>query len=149
MPTAKATARILIPVIKGLDSASALIDLGVRLWMANVFFKSGLASLHDWETTMDLFKYEYHVPLLSPSVAAVLGTGAELVFPVLLVIGLATRFSAGALFIFNVIAVISYPTLGEAGLKDHTYWGILLLVTLLHGPGKISIDHFIRRKWMW
>ena len=112
------------------------------------FFKSGLASLHDWETTIDLFKYEFHVPLLSPFVAAVLGTGAELVFPVLLVIGLTTRFSAGALFIFNIIAVISYPTLGEAGLKDHTYWGILLMVTLLHGPGKISIDHFIRRKWM-
>ena len=149
MPTTKATARFFIPVIKGLDSASALIDLGVRLWVANVFFKSGLASLHDWETTVDLFKYEYHVPLLSPAAAAVLGTGAELILPVLLVVGLAARFSAGALFIFNIIAVISYPTLGEAGLKDHTYWGILLLVTLLHGPGKISIDHVIRRKWMW
>ena len=78
-----------------------------------------------------------------------LGTGAELIFPVLLVIGLATRFSAGALFIVNIVAVISYPGLGEIGLKDHIYWGILLLVTLLHGPGKISIDHFIRRKWMW
>lgn len=149
MPTAKTTARFFIPIVKGLDSASPLIDLGVRLWVANVFFKSGLASLHDWETTVDLFKYEYHVPLLSPSVAAVLGTGAELIFPVLLVIGLAGRFSAGALFIFNIIAVISYPTLGEAGLKDHAYWGILLLVTLLHGPGKISIDHLIRHKWMW
>ena len=149
MTLPKTAARFFIPIIKGLDSASALIDLGVRLWVANVFFKSGLASLHDWETTVDLFKYEYHVPLLSPSVAAVLGTGAELIFPVLLVIGLATRFSAGALFIVNIVAVISYPGLGEIGLKDHIYWGILLLVTLLHGPGKISIDHFIRRKWMW
>ena len=148
MPLHKSTARFFIPLIKGLDAVSPLIDLGVRLWVANVFFKSGLASLHDWETTTDLFKYEYHVPLLSPSMAAVLGTGAELIFPVLLAIGLAGRFSAGALFIFNIIAVISYPSLGDVGLKDHTYWGILLLVTLLHGPGKISFDHFIRRKWM-
>jgi putative oxidoreductase len=49
------------------------------------------------------------------------------------------------LFVFNIVAVISYPDLGEIGLKDHYYWGLLLLVPLLHGPGKISIDHFIRR----
>jgi putative oxidoreductase len=141
-------ARLAGPVIRGFDSASSLVDLFVRLWVANVFWKSGVASLHDWETTVDLFTYEYKVPLLSPQVAAILGTGTELIFPVLLVVGLATRFSAASLFIFNIIAVISYPSLNEIGLKDHIYWGILLSVTLLHGPGKISIDHFIRRKWM-
>ena len=88
------------------------------------------------------------MPLLPPQAAAILGTGVELVFPVLLVIGLATRFSAATLFVFNIVAVISYPGLSEVGLKDHIYWGILLLVTLLHGSGKISIDHFIRRQWM-
>ena len=148
MPFAQTSARLITPMIKGLDSTHSLIDFVVRLWVANVFWKSGLASLHDWETTVDLFRYEYHVPLLSPQAAALVGTGVELVFPVLLVIGLATRFSAATLFIFNIIAVISYPGLGEVGLKDHIYWGILLLVTLLHGPGKISVDHFIRRKWM-
>lgn len=140
--------RLAGPVIRGFDSASSLVDLFVRIWVANVFWKSGVASLHDWETTVDLFTYEYKVPLLSPQVAAILGTGAELIFPVLLVVGLATRFSAASLFIFNIIAVISYPSLNEIGLKDHIYWGVLLSVTLLHGPGKISIDHFIRRKWM-
>ncbi len=140
--------RLAGPVIRGLDSASSLVDLFVRVWVANVFWKSGIAALHDWETTVDLFTYEYKVPLLSPQAAAILGTGAELVFPVLLVLGLATRFSAASLFIFNIIAVISYPALNEIGLKDHIYWGILLSVTLLHGPGRISIDHFMRRKWM-
>jgi putative oxidoreductase len=120
----------------------------VRLWVANVFWKSGVASLHDWETTVDLFTYEFHVPLLSPLAAAVLGTGVELIFPVFLALGLAGRFSAGVLFVFNIMAVISYPGLSDVGLKDHTYWGILLLVPLLHGPGKISIDHFIRQRWM-
>ena len=140
--------RLAGPVIRAFDSASSLVDFFVRVWVANIFWKSGIASLHDWETTVDLFRYEYQVPLLSPQIAAVLGTGAELVFPVLLVLGLATRFSAASLFIFNIIAVLSYPSLGEIGLKDHVYWGILLSVTLLHGPGRISIDHFIRRKWM-
>ena len=74
------------------------------------------------------------------------GTGVELIFPVFLTLGLAGRYSAGVLFIFNIMAVVSYPALNEAGLKDHVYWEILLLVPLLHGPGKISIDYFIRRR---
>lgn len=148
MAFAQTTARLAAPIIRGLDSTHSLIDLVVRLWVANVFWKSGVASLHDWETTVDLFRYEYQVPLLPPQAAAILGTGVELCFPVLLVVGLATRFSAAALFIFNIVAVISYPGLNGIGLKDHMYWGILLLVTLLHRPGKISIDHFIRSKWM-
>jgi len=148
MTLAERTTRLAAPVIRGLESLTPFIDLGVRLWVANVFWRSGLASVHDWETTVDLFRYEYSVPLLSPHVAAVLGTGVELIFPVLLAIGLAGRLSAGVLFVFNIIAVISYPALNEVGLKDHTYWGILLLVSLLHGPGRISIDYLIRRKWM-
>lgn len=148
MTLAQNTARLAAPVIRWLDFTQPLIDLVVRLWVANVFWKSGVASVQDWETTMDLFTYEYKVPLLSPPIAAVLGTGAELIFPVLLVVGLATRFSAASLFILNIVAVISYPGLGEVGLRDHIYWGMLLLVTLLHGPGKISVDHLIRRKWM-
>ena len=148
MTLAERTARLTAPVIRGFESLSPFIDLGVRLWVANVFWRSGLASVHDWETTLDLFRYEYSVPLLSPHVAAVLGTGVELIFPALLAIGLAGRLSAGVLFVYNIMAVVSYPALNEVGLKDHTYWGILLLVSLLHGPGRISIDYLIRRKWM-
>jgi len=141
-------ARLVAPIIKGLEFLSPLIDLGVRLWVARVFWNSGVESLRDWEMTVDLFTNEFHVPLLSPLMAAVLGTGVELIFPVFLALGLAGRFSAGVLFIFNIMAVVSYPALNEVGLKDHIYWGILLLVSLLHGPGRISIDHLIRRRWM-
>jgi len=134
------------PVVKGLNFLSPLADLGIRLWVANVFWKSGLASLHDWQGTLDLFSYEFHVPLLPPVAAAYLGTGIELVFPVLLALGLGGRLSAFVLFVFNIMAVISYPALNEAGLKDHMYWGMLLLISLLHGPGKISLDYLICRK---
>ncbi len=142
------TANLARPVIKGLNLAAPLLDLGIRLWVANVFWKSGLTKIQSFDTTIMLFENEYQVPLLSPTVAAALGTGVELVFPVLLVLGLAGRFSAFVLFVFNFIAVISYPDLNEVGLKDHIYWGILLLVPLFHGPGKLSLDHFIRRKLM-
>ena len=124
-----------------------LLDLIVRIWLARVFFLSGLTKLQSWDSTLSLFENEYHVPLLPPELAAYMGTFTELFFPVLLVLGLGTRFAAGVLFVFNIIAVISYPDLGEVGLKDHQYWGLLLLLPLLHGPGKISIDHFIRRRF--
>jgi putative oxidoreductase len=147
MNAIQCTAKYARLAIRGLDFLSPLLDLGIRLWVANVFWKSGLTKIASWDNTVLLFENEYQVPLLSPEVAAALGTFTELVFPVLLVLGLGGRFAAFVLFVFNYIAVISYPDLNPAGLKDHTYWGILLLVPLLHGPGKLSVDYFIRRKW--
>lgn len=134
--------------LRVLDFATPVLDLGIRLLVASVFFKSGLTKIASWDTTIALFENEYAVPLLSPEVAAWLGTAAELTLPVLLVLGLGGRLAALALFVFNIIAVISYPDLGEVGLKDHQYWGLLLLVTLLHGPGKLSLDHLIRRRFL-
>lgn len=133
------------PVARGLAFAAPALDLGIRLWVANVFWKSGVTKIQSWDTTLALFESEYRVPLLSPQLAALLGTATELTFPVLLALGLAGRFSALVLFAFNAVAVISYPDLNEVGLKDHVYWGILLLVTLLHGPGKLSLDHVFCR----
>lgn len=144
----QSTARVARPVLRGLDFLSPLIDIGIRLWVAEVFWKSGLTKFASWENTVTLFTYEYHVPLLSPEVAGALAMFVELVFSALLAVGLGTRVSAFVLFVFNFIAVISYPDLSAVGLKDHTYWGILLLVILLHGPGKLSLDHLIRRKWL-
>jgi len=124
-----------------------LFDLAVRVFLARVFFLSGLTKIQSWDSTLSLFENEYSVPFLPPEVAAYMGTFTELFFPVLLVLGLGTRFAAGVLFVFNIIAVISYPDLGAVGLKDHQYWGLLLLLPLLHGPGKIAIDYFIRRRF--
>ena len=146
LPRAVNLASLVRRIRAGFDFLSPVADLAVRLWVATVFFKSGLVKIQSWESTLALFTYEYSVPVLSPEMAAYLGTFTELVFPVFLALGLAGRFSAAVLFFFNIIAVISYPALNEAGLEQHLVWGIMLLVTLLHGPGKLSLDYWIGRK---
>ncbi len=128
-----------------LNFASPAVDLALRLWVGVAFFRSGLTKIGSWDATLGLFENEYHVPLLPPHLAAYLGTAAELGLPVLLILGLGGRFAAAALFIFNIVAVISYPDLGEVGIKDHQVWGLMLLVTLLHGPGRLSVDQLIRK----
>lgn len=127
-----------------------LVDLAIRLDVAVAFFKSGLVKIGNWSGTLYLFHNEYHVPLLPPGAAAVLGTFGELFFPPLLALGLAARFSALSLTAVNAVAVISYwHVLGdnEAALASHYYWGLLLLVTLVHGPGALSVDAVLARKW--
>jgi len=136
----KATLRVL-------EFVTPALDLGIRILIGLVFFQSGLTKIASWSTTLALFHSEYSVPLLPPVVAAYLGTAAELGFPIFLVLGLGSRFAAFGLFIFNIVAVVSYPDLGEVGLRDHRYWGLFLLVILLHGPGKLSLDHLIGR-WL-
>ena len=127
------------------DRLQPLAALAIRLYVARVFLLSGLTKLDDWSLTVALFENEYRVPLLSPAVAAATGTAAELVLPVLLLLGLGTRFAALALFAFNVVAVISYPDLSAAGLKDHVLWGALLAVLAVYGPGRLALDRFLAR----
>lgn len=134
--------------IKGLDFLNPAADLAARLWLANVFWKSGLTKIANWETTRMLFNFEYHVPLLPPDVAAVLAAAVELGGSALLALGLASRFGTAALLILNFTAAVSYPDLSESGLRDHLFWGILLSLFFFHGPGKLSVDHWLRGKLM-
>jgi putative oxidoreductase len=108
-----------------------------------VFFASGLIKLENWAGTQALFENEFHVPVLTPYAAALLGTAAELGLPAMLVLGLGTRAVALALFAFNVVAVISYPDLSDAGFKDHVLWGALLTVTFIYGPGRFALDAWL------
>ncbi|HEB56897.1 MAG TPA: DoxX family protein [Gammaproteobacteria bacterium] len=132
---------------RALSAITPFIELGLKLWVANAFFKSGLTKIQSFDTTIMLFEYEYNVPLLSPTVAAYMGTAAELVLPVLLVIGLGGRYSALALFIFNIVAATSYPDISPLGLSQHMLWGMALLMLTLYGPGKLSLDYFICKKY--
>ncbi len=139
-------AALYCPVARLIGKLQPLLLLGMRLYVARVFFMSGLTKIHDWSVTLALFTDEYHVPVLPPAVAALLGTATELSMPVLLVLGLGSRFAAGVLFIFNIVAVISYAALPDIAVKDHILWGTMLLVLTICGPGKIALDHWLERR---
>ncbi len=135
--------------VRALESLQPLAQLAARLYVAKVFFWSGLTKIRDWEVTLALFQDEYHVPLLPPEVAAPLGTAGELVLPVLLALGLAGRFAALGLSVVNVVAVFSLATLAEAAAQQHVFWGSLLAALLLWGPGRWSVDHWALSRWGW
>lgn len=121
-----------------------LFALVARIYIARVFFLSGLTKIRNWDGTLYLFREEYHVPILPPELAAVGGAAGELVLPVLLVLGLGGRFAAAGLFILNAVAVISYPGLEAIMIKDHVLWGVLLAYLLVHGPNRWSLDNVIK-----
>ncbi len=126
-----------------LDALQPLALLVARLYVAQVFFLSGLTKLRDWGTTVALFTDEYKVPLLSPQLAAFSGTAGELVLPVMLVLGLGGRFAALGLFVVNAVAVIALADIPPAALQQHVFWGALLAGLAVFGPGKWSLDALV------
>lgn len=128
------------------DLASLLL-LMCRLWAGWVFWQSGLSKITNWDSTLYLFELEYQVPLLPWQLAAYLATAAELTLPLLLIPGVLGRLSALALFAVNAVAVMSYPLLWQQGFTDHQLWGLMLLMVVVWGPGQLSFDHWLSRRW--
>ena len=125
-----------------------------RFWVALAFWRAGVVKLDDPSGTSYLFNNEYHVPLLSGDVAAFLGTWIELIVPWFLGLGLLGRLTAVFLFVYNIIAVISYPDLWPHGFwhglvggdfADHKIWAMMLLMVIARGPGAWSVDRLLRR----
>lgn len=128
----------------------AVLLLAMRLYVSWQFLISGWLKLQDWESTLFLFREEYHVPVLPPATAAVFGTAVELLFPLLLIVGLLTRYAALGLALVNVMAVVSYAHVllaagFEAAIGQHCLWGTLLLVILVFGPGRFAVDSLVER----
>ncbi len=124
-----------------------VLMLLLRLYVAWVFWRAGYLKLTNWPATEYLFEYEYLVPLLPWQMAAVLGTATELMVPLFIASGLLTRLMGGVLFVFNAVAVVSYPVLYQDGFAlfakgamDHQIWGLMLLFIVLLGAGRWSLD---------
>jgi putative oxidoreductase len=124
-----------------------LIALAARVFPAAVFWQSGqtkVAGFHLKPSTIALFQNEYQLPLIDPVIAAHISAFSEHFFPILLVIGLATRFSASALlFMTAVIEIFVYP----GAWPTHGVWATCFLVVISRGPGWLSLDHLIARKY--
>ncbi|MEC9290836.1 MAG: DoxX family protein [Pseudomonadota bacterium] len=139
--TAKTTLRMLMADVNFVQSVALL---AARIWIAKVFFYSGLTKIKTWDSTLTLFEYEYAVPVLPTEVAAYMATAGELILPVLLVFGLFTPIAALGLFIMTlVIEFLVYP-----GTTEHYYWMLLLGILMTHGSGKLGLDHFIKKKFL-
>jgi putative oxidoreductase len=128
-----------------LNALQPVVSLFGRLYVAQAFFLSGLTKLRDWDTTLALFSDEYHVPLLPPDLAAVMGTCGELGLPVLLVLGLGGRFAALGLSVVNWVAVLSLSEIAPAALQQHISWGIVLATLAVFGSGRWALDHWMQR----
>lgn len=136
-----------------------LLALLARVAIATVFWSSGQTKIEGFAlnlisgefqlgwprfapSTLFLFREEYALPLLPTELAAWLATSAEHLFPVLLLLGLATRYSALALLIMTaVIQIFVYP----GAWATHALWACGLLYLMIHGPGRFSLDHGLRR----
>lgn len=138
----------------------ALIAFVARFSIAAVFWKSGQTKIEGlaidivdgaftlgWprlsDSALSLFQDEYKLPLLPPGLAALAAAGAEHLFPILLLIGLATRLSALALLVMTLtIQLFVYPS----AYPVHGVWAALLLFLMARGPGWLSLDHWIARR---
>jgi putative oxidoreductase len=122
----------------------SVVALIARAATFSVFFRSGTQKLADWNATLQLFQNEYHVPVLPPSVAAYMAASLELGVSTLVLIGLFTRAGVTALLgMTTVIEIFVYP---EAW-PDHIQWLAFMFILLARGPGKISLDALLFRKW--
>ena len=140
------------------DSAIALLG---RFSIAAVFWKSGQTKIEGFaadfvagefslgwprlsDSAVALFQGEYKLPLIPPEVAAPMAAFAEHLFPVLLLLGLATRFSAFALLVMTLtIQIFVYPD----AYPTHGVWGAVLLFLVAHGGGTVSLDHLLMRRF--
>jgi putative oxidoreductase len=125
----------------GLFSLS-ILQLGMRIGVGMVFFKSGLLKYQSFEFAVKLFEDEYKLPFLAPALAARMAMINELTTSTLLFLGLATRLTTLPLLgLIAVIQIFVYPS----AWPDHLLWGSILVFLLTRGPGSISLDYLIDR----
>lgn len=139
----------------------AWIALLGRFSVAAIFWKSGQTKIQGFsldivsgeiqlgmprlaDAVVDLFRDEYRLPLLPPELAAIMAAWAEHVFPALILLGLATRFSALALLAMTAtIQVFVYPD----AYPTHGVWAAVLLFLVARGPGPLSLDALVARRF--
>lgn len=144
-----------------LDFKYSLLSFVARFSVAGVFWKSGQTKISGFEldivnqhfmlgavslsdTTLELFKEEYKLPLVPYEFAAYSASIAEHILPALLLLGIASRFSAlGLLLMTLVIQLFVYPS----AYTLHGLWATSLLLIIFYGPGKLSLDYLIAKKY--
>lgn len=147
-------------VVRGATERLAQVALVVappllRVALALPFFKSGLTKwdgflslspaasfLFEDEFKLHIFGHAYDFPF--PAAFAYFDGIAEIVLPVLLILGGATRFSALALLVMTGVIQLVVP---EGWANFHLPWAALAVALMALGPGKLSVDHLAASLW--
>ena len=128
---------------------SPLLLLAMRLWMAEIFFSSGLLKIQDMNAAVFLFTEVHPVPLLPPLLAAWLATSVELVASSLLALGLLARLAALPMLAMTLVIQFVVGAADPAfHVTEHYYWMFLLGFVIAFGPDPLSIDHWLKRR-LW
>jgi putative oxidoreductase len=118
-----------------------LLALLCRISVAAIFWLSGRTKVTGWleisDSAITLFETEYQLPLVPPVLGAHMAAYAEHFFPILLVLGLATRF--GALALLGMTAVIQIFVYPQAW-PTHLSWAVIMLYLITRGGGRWSLD---------
>jgi len=132
------------PVRAGVGLLNAVpydvIALIARAATFSVFIRSGTQKLSDWSATLLLFQNEYHTPVLPPQIAAYAATTLEIGCSSLILIGLMTRVST--LLLLGMTATIQLFIYPDAW-PTHIQWLAFMIVLVLRGPGRVSLDALI------
>jgi putative oxidoreductase len=124
-----------------------LLLLAARLWMAEIFFRSGLLKIRDMASAVFLFTEVHPVPLLPPLLAAWLATAVELVASTMLAVGLLARLAALPMLAMTLVIQFVVGAADPAFyVQEHYYWMLLLGFVVALGPGTLSIDHWLERR---
>ena len=153
MELIKKVDRIIDPLRNLSDLAlTPILDLIIRVFMANIFLKSGWQKFQsylndDWASTVYLFQDIHAIPGVPAEIAAVLGTGGEVILGVLLIVGLFTRFAAiGFIIMTLVIEFVAVSSFGDSlSNPDHYLWMLLLAVPAFYGPKALSVDWWVKK----
>lgn len=143
----KTTAFILRPFLWLLNMLIPLGDLIARIWVAQVFLRDGWLKLQNWHHSVGLFENHY---VFFPVLTAVLVLAAEIVLPILLILGLGGRIIILLFFIFSLATMYFYNFIwtpeGVTNMNQQMAWAMLLMLLMLHGSGRWSLDHWLRRR---
>ncbi len=132
-----------------MDFVRDLGILGLRVPIALVFWYSGRTKVDGWnifavnDTQLYLFENRFNMPF--PAVSATMASVAEHILPVLLILGLFTRISAGGLLVMTM--VIQLWVFPDAWWSAHMFWASILFAIIAVGPGRISLDHFLGQRY--
>ncbi len=143
----KSTAWIIRPFLWLLNMLIPLGDLIARVWVAQIFLQDGWFKMQSWSNTVQLFSDHY---ILSPAITAGLAVALEIILPILLIIGFGGRIIIFLFLVFNIVTMYSYDFIwtpdGTPNLNQQMAWGMLLMLLMLHGSGRFSLDYWLHQR---